>query len=92
MGWGRQSGGVALLNHRLQAGTPGGVRFHLVWFPVVSLVPSSTTGYEPSSLRDEETSMAGPSGCRALGAKARAAVEGMGVRDERGRIGRSWAG
>jgi hypothetical protein len=21
--WGRQSGGVALLNHRLQAGTPG---------------------------------------------------------------------
>ena len=24
---GRQSGGVALLNHRLQAGTPAGVRF-----------------------------------------------------------------
>jgi hypothetical protein len=23
LGWGRQSGGVALLNHRLQAGTPG---------------------------------------------------------------------
>ena len=44
VGWGRHSGGVALLNHRLQAGTSAGVRFHFVWFPVVSLVPSSTTG------------------------------------------------
>jgi hypothetical protein len=47
-GWGRdwqlaatgQSGGVAWLNHRLQAGTPAGVRYHLVWVPVVSLVDS----------------------------------------------------
>ncbi len=30
-----------------------GVRFHLVWFPAVSLVPSSTAGYRLSSLRDE---------------------------------------
>ena len=44
MGWGRQSGGVALLNHRIQACTPTGVRICGVWFPVVSLVPSSTTG------------------------------------------------
>jgi len=31
-----------------------GMRFNLVRFPVVSLVPSSTTGFRPSSLRDEE--------------------------------------
>ena len=43
-----------MLNHRLQAGTPAGVRICRVWFPVVSLVPSSTTGWELSSLRDEE--------------------------------------
>jgi hypothetical protein len=42
--WGCDSGGVALLNYRLQAGTPAGVRFGLGWLPVVSLVPSSTTG------------------------------------------------
>ena len=42
---------VASLNHRLQAGTPAGVRFHWAWIPVVSL--RSTTGYKPSSLRDE---------------------------------------
>jgi hypothetical protein len=30
------------------------MRFDLVRFPVVSLVPSSTTGFMPSSLRDEE--------------------------------------
>ncbi|RFC46971.1 MAG: hypothetical protein DVB22_003236 [Verrucomicrobia bacterium] len=40
VGWGRQSGGVALLNHRRQAGIPAGVRFLWVWFPVVSLVDS----------------------------------------------------
>ncbi len=40
VGWGRQPGGVALLNHRLQAGTPAGVRFGLVWLPAVSLVAS----------------------------------------------------
>jgi hypothetical protein len=34
-GLGRDSGGVALLNHRLQADTPAGVRFVLGWFPVV---------------------------------------------------------
>jgi hypothetical protein len=50
--WGRQSGGVALLNHRLQAGTPAGVRICGVWFPVVSLVPRSTAGYRLASLRD----------------------------------------
>ena len=27
VGWGRRSGGVALLNHRLQAGTPAGCDF-----------------------------------------------------------------
>ncbi len=54
VGCGRQSGGVALLNHRLQAGTPAGVRICGVGLPVVSLVDSLTTGYEPSSLRDEE--------------------------------------
>jgi hypothetical protein len=42
--WGWQSGGVALLNHRLKAGTPCGVRICGVWFPAVSLVPSSTAG------------------------------------------------
>ena len=62
VGWGRHSGGVALLNHRLQAGTPAGVQFCGAWFPVVSLVPSSTTGYGPSSLRDDEAG--GGSGCR----------------------------
>jgi hypothetical protein len=35
VGWGRQSDGVALLNYRLQAGTPAGVRCCGVWFPVV---------------------------------------------------------
>jgi hypothetical protein len=40
VGCGRQSGGVALLDHRLQAGTPCGVRICWVWFPVVSLVAS----------------------------------------------------
>jgi hypothetical protein len=44
VGWERESGGVALLNHRLQAGTPCGVRICGVWFPAVSLVPSSTAG------------------------------------------------
>jgi hypothetical protein len=34
------SGGVALLNHRLQAGTPAGVRFCRARFPAVSLVDS----------------------------------------------------
>jgi hypothetical protein len=32
--------------------------------PVVSLVPSSTTGYEPSSLRDEEAGERGEAGRR----------------------------
>jgi hypothetical protein len=36
-----------------------GVRFHLVWFPAVSLVPSSTAGYRLSSLRDEVGDEAG---------------------------------
>jgi hypothetical protein len=57
VGW--RSGGVALLNHRLQAGTPAGVQFLGCEVPVVSLVPSSTTGYEPSSLRDEEVGEGG---------------------------------
>jgi hypothetical protein len=52
VGWGRRSGGVALLNYRLQAGTPPGVRCCGVWFPEVSLVPSSTSGYKLSFLRD----------------------------------------
>ena len=38
--WERHSGGVALLNHRLRADTPAGVRFHFVWYPVVSLEDS----------------------------------------------------
>ena len=61
-GWVRQSGGVALLNHRLQAGIPGGVRVCGVWCPVVSLVPSSTTGsYE---------------GCQAAGSASDSGGEG----------------
>ena len=40
VGRGRQSGGVTLLDHRLEAGTPCGVRFCWVWLPVVSLVDS----------------------------------------------------
>ena len=45
---------VASLNRRLQAGTPRGVRVcEEGWIPVVSL--RSTTGYKPSSLRDEVT-------------------------------------
>ena len=51
------SGGVALLNHRLRAGTPAGVRSCGVWFPVVSRC--STTGYGPSSLRDDEAGVGG---------------------------------
>jgi hypothetical protein len=42
-----------LLNHRLQAGTPCGVRMCGGGIPAVSLVPSSTAGYRLSSLRDE---------------------------------------
>jgi len=45
---------VDSLNRRLQAGTPRGVRVcEEGWIPVVSL--RSTTGYKPSSLRDEVT-------------------------------------
>ncbi len=40
VGWGWQSGGVALLNHRLQAGTLSGCDFIRVWLPAVSLVAS----------------------------------------------------
>jgi hypothetical protein len=57
-----------------------------VWFPVVSLVPSSTTGWELSSLRDEESSMSGTSGSPSLGARARAAMKGMDGM-ERGGVG-----
>ena len=45
---------VDSLNRRLQAGTPRGVRVcEEGWIPVVSRRP--TTGYKPSSLRDEVT-------------------------------------
>ena len=40
VGWGRRSGSVALLNHRLQAGTPAGVCVVCGRYPAVSLVAS----------------------------------------------------
>jgi hypothetical protein len=54
VGWGRQSGGVALLNHRLQAGTLSGCDLDWCGFRRCRSWTRLTAGYRPSSLRDEE--------------------------------------
>ena len=54
VGWGWQSGGVALLNHRLQAGTLSGCDLDWCGFRRCRSWPRLTAGYRLSSLRDEE--------------------------------------
>ena len=54
LGWGRRSGGVALLNHRLQAGTLSGCDLDWCGFRRCRSWTRLTAGYKLSSLRDEE--------------------------------------